>query len=373
MKPMAEPVPMPLVGEHATRAPWRRPRTAIWEITAACNLTCVHCDNHRARAVGAELTTEHAFRVAESLARLGCEVVDITGGEPLLRPDWDAITRRVTDLGMEVALITNGTLLDDRALERAVRAGVGRIAVSIDGLSAVHDRIRRSLPGAIAGGASPWSLSMAGLERALKLLPVVVITQTNRLNLGELPALGRLLAERGVRQWQLQLVIPSLRLQELDPPFGLAPDDLEALTEFILHSRTDPAFPHIDASDTIGYYTEREVAIRWRSQGPGIWLGCVAGTRVVAIKYDGKVRGCSLLPPEFDAGDLHSESLEAIWADEERFAYSTRFDPNDLTGCCGGCEFGPVCRAGCRTMAYALTGTIYDNPCCLLRHRRARA
>jgi len=362
---------MPLARE--IRAPWRRPRTCIWEITAACNLSCLHCDNHRLRPEAGELTTEHAFRVAESLGRLGCDVVDLTGGEPLLRRDWDAIARHVTDLGMEVALITNGTLLDDQALERALEAGVGRIAISIDGLSAVHDRIRRALPGAIGAGASAWTLGMAGLDRALRRVPVVVITQVNRLNLGELPALGRLLGDRGVRQWQLQLVIPSLRLQELDPPFALAADHLEALTDFILRSRSDPALPHIDASDTIGYYTEREVAVRWRSQGPGLWLGCVAGTRVVAIKYDGKVRGCSLLPPEFDAGDLHSESLETIWADEQRFAYTTRFDPKNLTGRCARCDFGPVCRAGCRTMAYALTGTIYDNPCCLLRHRRARA
>jgi radical SAM protein with 4Fe4S-binding SPASM domain len=349
----------------------RRPRVCIWEITGACNLTCLHCDNHRSRPHSAELTTEQAFRVAESLARLGCQVVDLTGGEPLLRADWDAIARRVHELGMHVALITNGILLDERTVSRAVEAGVGRIAVSIDGLSAVHDMIRRPLDRRETDRFSPWSRAMAGLDCARARLPVTVITQVNRLNLGELPAVGRLLAERGVRQWQLQLCIPSLRLQDAHPSFALSPAELETLTEFIASSRRDSTLPHIDASDTIGYYTEREVAIRWRSQGPAFWLGCAAGMRVVAIKYHGAVRGCSLLPAEFDAGDLHRESLEAIWNDPARFAYTTAFDPRKLAGKCADCQYGWACRAGCRTMAYALTGTIYDNPCCLHRHRSA--
>jgi radical SAM protein with 4Fe4S-binding SPASM domain len=75
------------------------------------------------------------------------------------------------------------------------------------------------------------------------------------------------------------------------------------------------------------------------------------------------------MPPEFDAGDLHDESLTTIWNDAERFAYSTRFDAGKLAGPCARCRVGPLCRAGCTTMAYWTTGSIYTNPFCLHRVR----
>jgi radical SAM protein with 4Fe4S-binding SPASM domain len=93
----------------------------------------------------------------------------------------------------------------------------------------------------------------------------------------------------------------------------------------------------------------------------------------VAITYDGRVRGCSALPPEFDAGDLHDESLEVIWADRQRFAYTTDFDATRLTGECGRCQFRELCRAGCTAMAFHTTGSIHSNPYCLHRLERVGA
>ena len=46
---------------------------------------------------------------------------------------------------------------------------------------------------------------------------------------------------------------------------------------------------------------------------------------------------------------------------------STRFDPTKLTGDCAECQFAALCRAGCTTMAYAVTGTVHDNPFCSRR------
>jgi radical SAM protein with 4Fe4S-binding SPASM domain len=306
--------------------------------------------------------------VAGDLARLGCRTVDVTGGEPLMRPGWDRLCARISELGMRIALITNGTLLTDEALDRALEAGVGLVAVSIDGLREVHDATRLR-PGP---GPSPFEQAMAGLERAAGRVRTRVITQINRTNLHQLPDLRRLVADLGVETWQLQLAVPTGRVLEMDRPYVLHPRDLDALTSFIVDAVEDGGPPAIDTGDTIGYYTDREPSLRKRSSGQGVWLGCQAGIRVVAITYDGAVRGCSALPADFDAGDLHTESLEDIWKDEERFAYSTRFDPARLTGDCADCRFGALCRAGCTTMAFWVTGTIYENPYCLLSQGKPR-
>ncbi|HEX7596592.1 MAG TPA: radical SAM protein [Polyangia bacterium] len=345
----------------------RTPRTCIWEITGACNLRCIHCENNCGPRSPQELSLDEFRRVAEGLAGLGCRHAHITGGEPLLRSDWDLCCRALTDLGIRVALVTNGTLLDEEALDRAQAAGVSAVGISIDGLREVHDSIRlRPQP-----GPSPWDQTLDALDRSCKRLETIVITHVNQRNLGQLPALRDLLRQMGVRRWQIQLAIPVGRLLQIKGPYLIAPADLESLTSFIGQANDDGLTPAIDTSDSIGYYTEKEILLRKRTTGQGLWIGCQAGIRLVAITYEGKVRGCSALPQEFDAGDLRQESIEDIWKDEERFAYATRFNVAKLAGGCAGCEMGPLCRAGCTTMAYWMGGTIYDNPYCLPRVRKA--
>ena len=351
-------------GHPLDRAP-RAPRTCVWELTRRCNLRCIHCENDCGDGSDRELSTERIREVARELAALGCHDVDVTGGEPLLHPRWDEICRDLAGLGLRTALITNGTLLDREHLDRAIDAGVGIVAISLDGLQATHDGIRRR-PGP---GPSPWREAVAAIARAAPRIETLVITAVNRRNLAELPALRDHLAGLGVRRWQIQLVIPMGRAIEQAEPVVIAPADLETLTAFLVAARADGKAPQIDVSDTIGYFTERELGLRGDANGPGLWTGCQAGIRAVAITYDGRVRGCSMLPPEFDAGDLHDEAMTTIWNDAERFAYSTRFCAANLAGPCARCRVGPLCRAGCTTMAYWTTGSIYTNPFCLHRAR----
>jgi radical SAM protein with 4Fe4S-binding SPASM domain len=266
--------------------------------------------------------------------------------------------------------VTNGTLLDEEHLAEALDAGVEVMGISLDGLAATHDRIRvRARP-----GPSPWSLAVDALARSARRVSTVAITQVNRMNLGELPAMGELLAELGVPRWQLQLAIPAGRALEIDEPFVLEPEHLEELVAFLLPRLRARSLPLIDVSDTIGYCTGEDALFRGHrrpdgSIAPGAWLGCTAGLTSLAITYDGRVRGCSLLPEELDAGSLHDEPLAAIWNDAHRFAYTTEFHPSRLSGSCAGCRLGGLCRGGCTTLAYFSTGSVTENPYCLRAQR----
>jgi len=343
----------------------REPRTCIWEITRRCNLRCIHCENQCGDPSPRELPIERFRAVARELFQLGCREVHVTGGEPLMHLHWENLCRDFAEIGLRTSLVTNGTLLNQGRLDRAIGVGVGTIGISLDGLQATHDSIRLR-PG---GGPSPWSESVAAIELALARIETVVITVVNRRNLAELPALHDFLAGLGVRRWQIQLAIPVGRVLDIKEPFLIAPSDLETLTSFLSRTRANGKAPRIDVSDTIGYFTERELSLRGEPDSPSLWTGCQAGIRAVAITYDGRVRGCSAMPPEFDAGDLHDESMTTIWNDAERFAYATRFDATKLAGPCGRCRVGPLCRGGCTTMAYWTTGSIYTNPYCLHRVR----
>ncbi len=344
----------------------------MWEITRRCNLRCIHCENRSGPFSAGELSDERLLEVAQELSELGCHEAVVTGGEPLLRPAWTSVCRALSQRGIDVSLVTNGTLLDPAALDEALGVGVGVVGISIDGLEGTHNRIRpREAP-----GRSPWADTVSALERGAKALTVVAMTQVNRLNLAELPDLGRLLAAWGVQRWQLQLAIPMGRVRDLPEPFAIEPEHLEQLVAFLAQAVLDRTLPRIDVSDTIGYCTPEDALFRGRRRAdgsplPGLWVGCTAGLAAVAITYDGRVRGCSMMPPELDAGSLHEESLATIWNDAKRFAYTTEFHPSRLRGACAKCKLGGLCRGGCTTMAYWSTGTITENPYCLRAQREA--
>lgn len=90
------------------------------ELTHRCNLACVHCYvNLPANDRGAqqrELTTEQVFKVLDQLAEAGVLYLTITGGEPLLRPDFVAIYTYAHELGLVLTVYTNGCLITDKII-----------------------------------------------------------------------------------------------------------------------------------------------------------------------------------------------------------------------------------------------------------------
>jgi 7-carboxy-7-deazaguanine synthase len=83
----------------------------------ACNLRCVYCDTPHAFAEGQVVDLDAA--VAQAL-ELGDEVVEITGGEPLLQPEVYPLMTRLADAGKTVLLETSGAI-DIAAVDPRVR------------------------------------------------------------------------------------------------------------------------------------------------------------------------------------------------------------------------------------------------------------
>ena len=80
----------------------------------------------------------------------------LSGGEPLLRPDLFEIAARARELGLFLALSTNGTLIDAAAARR-IAARFDYVGVSLDGRPPTHDLFRRS--------AGAFERSLAALRR----------------------------------------------------------------------------------------------------------------------------------------------------------------------------------------------------------------
>jgi len=343
----------------------RVPVTAFWEITDECNLRCIHCWADDGRAAADELTTAEAMDVADQLAAAGCRRVYLTGGEPLMRPDWPQIADRLRQRGVDVTLITNGIRVNETVLATLREAGVAGLSVSVDGPQEVHDAIRVGAP---RGVRSVYVRALRAIELGKRGgLRVTAITQVHRGNLRELDAMGELFAELGVDVWQIQLCRPLGRLVHHRGRYLLEPRQLPEL-ETTLGRLIDRKLVSITVADNIGYYGRLEPKLRSSDQPvPRVWAGCLAGCRTVALCANGDVKGCPSHPREFIVGNVRETPFGTLWADPGRFPYNTAFREELLEGACAECAYRRVCRAGCTSMAYCVTGTIYDNPFCLQR------
>ena len=347
----------------AARVP-RVPRTCVWDITTACNLRCLHCELEAGERDAGELSLPRMLELAGELARAGCENVSLTGGEPLLRRDWPGLARRLADLGIKVKIVTNGILVDQATADRMAEAGVMGASVSLDGLREAHDALR--VPAAPMG--SRFDAALRAIETLVRSpLRTAVITQIHRRNIDDLDSMYDLLATLGVDAWQVQLAFPLGRLLRSAMDLLIDPSRLPWLHDKLAAFVRDGRVPLVVA-DNIGYYARQEPVLRRGTGGmSSFWMGCMAGCLAVSICSNGDVKGCPSHPRSFVVGNVLAEPFSAIWADESRFAYNTRWQEELLEGKCAACSFRRICRAGCTTMAWAVTGTIYDNPFCVQR------
>ena len=178
-------------------------RLVFWELTARCNLKCVHC---RAEAQMErqedELSTEKCFSVIDDLCKFSSPILILTGGEPLYREDIFDIAEYATKKGLRVALATNGTLVDEKVAKRIIGSGIKRVSISLDGSNAkTHDSFRM-IPGSFESAFNGIkNLQKEGIE-------VQVNTTIARHNEDEVPDILELAIKNNLKALHIFMLVP---------------------------------------------------------------------------------------------------------------------------------------------------------------------
>ena len=84
-------------------------------LTERCNLRCFYCMPKEGIPVKAKsnfMSDREVFQIAETFAELGVKKIRLTGGEPLVRKHAQEIIRDLSSLDVELAISTNGILVD---------------------------------------------------------------------------------------------------------------------------------------------------------------------------------------------------------------------------------------------------------------------
>ena len=116
------------------------PFLLVFHITGRCNLQCVYC--YASSYDRADLKIEEVQDVLSQAARLGTRHVILSGGEPLLHPDFYEIAEYAKELRLKVHITSNGTMIDEIAAEKLRSLDVN-VTISLDGSCAeVNDPLR---------------------------------------------------------------------------------------------------------------------------------------------------------------------------------------------------------------------------------------
>src|SRR6202451_4718385 len=119
------------------------PICLTWELTYACNLSCVHCLSSSGRRDPRELSTDECKGIIDELERMQVFYVNIGGGEPTVRPDFWALVDYATEHHVGVKFSTNGVKITPEVATRLAGSDYVDVQISLDGATAeVNDAVR---------------------------------------------------------------------------------------------------------------------------------------------------------------------------------------------------------------------------------------
>ena len=105
----------------------------LWEITNRCNQNCMYCNSTSI----SELQINNLNQILCNLSKICVSDIILTGGEPLLHPNWRLILEHLSENNYSIDMCTNGELLDKYAISY-LKDKLSEISISLDTVSAEH-------------------------------------------------------------------------------------------------------------------------------------------------------------------------------------------------------------------------------------------
>ncbi|MBW2261552.1 MAG: radical SAM protein [Deltaproteobacteria bacterium] len=289
------------------------PVAAMLQLTARCNLRCQHCYQVERRK--RELTTAQWFSTLDELHDAGVLFLTLSGGEPLLRPDFFDICRRARELRFALQLKTNALLIDRRAADRLASLALLDVQMS---LYSTQSKVHDSITGLRGSHRRLMSAARMLVRRNVK---VSMMTPIMVVNVGEIDDLVSL-ADREGFDWSMD---PHLNVCE---DGGCTPLSLRTSDEQLEEIFSNPKL--VDARAVRRLARERRPADRV----------CNAGRVSCCITAEGEVMPCPLLQVSF--GNVLNRPFARIWTSSRKRARIDALTWNDLPGC-RDCNLMPWC------------------------------
>ena len=328
---------------HAKAGKMHIPVNVTFELTSRCNFNCKMCyvhDEDCNRNKPFELTAAQWIDVALQARDAGGLFVLITGGEPMLRDDFDEIYGAMAKMGFVLSLNTNLSLLKDSTLSLLEKYRPNRVNVSLYG---VNNETYSALCGVPAFETVKENIARL-LERGV---PVKINSSITQYNVGEAEKIMRFCDERGLHFKSTAYMFPSSRLdrrRERLSPEAVA--DYRAACDRHTLTAADFAERTRRIMDGVAFERDRDCP-EIGTEGQGI--RCRAGTSSAWIDWRGNMGYCGMVPAPAENNVLN-RGFDACWQRSVRDAAAVRL-PKKCAACvyrhfCNICAASQLCETG---------------------------
>ena len=337
------------------------PLSGTFELSPVCNFACKMCYVRKTPRQVQEsprpiLELEDWLRIAREAREAGMVYLLLTGGEPFLWPDFWTLYEELIRMGFVVSINTNGSMIDDPAIERLRALPPRRINLTLYGAC---DQTYQALCG-VDGVFGRVDHAITGLQQAGVLVKLnCSLTPYNEADLEDMLRYAR---ERELKIDVNSYMFPPIRQDE--ELFGtnaarFTPEKA-AWYRLLVHKRQNPPQIHRNLLERI---------IRGYGDPPGLDEGCYdprdgrircrAGSASFWITWDGWMTPCGMMPrPRIE---LRGRPFSQAWEELARVSAMQA-----LSGVCEKCPNVGICHP-CAAMAVAETGELSGIPQYLCR------
>lgn len=243
-----------------------------YEITNKCNLKCLHCVNNSGEEHESALPTGRIYDLIDDLVGIGMTSIYLTGGEPTLHPDFDAIVSYIKSKNIAMVLATNGTNVKNKI--EIIKDTISRVSVSMDGIGEVHDEFRNT------PGVFDEMMEVVALLRR-NGVPVRVSSMIWKKNAGQIEEMIVRAKEVGVYKIHFSMLVAAGRAAQNIEDIRVPAEDYPALVN-IVHGLIDK------------YSTKDFVVSAIRDHCiDGGSESCQGGARILHINTRGEIFPCS--------------------------------------------------------------------------------
>lgn len=304
------------------------------ELTEACNLKCKFCYNSQQPKYN-----KNVFTMLDKLAEQGVMQVNLTGGEPLAHPQFFEVLEYACSKFPNVVILSNGSLMDEKALERIHKTNVTSINISIHGDKSNHEELTQ-----VKGS---YEASMNAIRYILDRGQILVASNfvLNARNFGILKDTIQAMHDFGLKYMTITRFIP-VGIGSGARDLVLSEEQLIEAFRIVYEHNKSGKTPHIEFAEATPFCALpnelREIA-----------NCCSYGFDRFYVDVHGDLMVCGLSRIKL-GGNILEKSISDI--KRESKVFNSFISNNHVHEKCVKCPSFDLCHGGCRAAALSNGG-----------------